>query len=266
MATQTHLFTRLWKGVKSHGPEILTGLGIAGFFGAIVMAVQATPVAEDLVVAAEDEKGDELTSKEKLKAAYKPYIPAAVTAVASTACILGASKINHQRNTELAAAYAISQAVIKRYDEKTASIVGDDKADEIKKAVHRELSREPMVQERVQALPVTNHRVGLYPYFDPITNTPFYANKDILDRTEVSLNRRLYCDSELYITVDDLIDELNENGVYPKLKPTAVTNILGWTLEDGGLSFDSTDYGEWDDGTPCRILSHKVYHEPKPIR
>lgn len=264
MATQ--LFKRLWKGVKSHGPEILIGLGITGFIGATVMAVQATPIAEDLIVAAEDEKGDELTVKEKVKAVYKPYIPAAVTTVASTACILGASKINHQRNTELAAAYAISQAVIKHYDDKTAELAGEEKANEIKTAVHREMARDPMVQERIRTLPNSQHCIGMYPYYDPISNSPFYATKEILDKVEVTLNKRMYCGTEPYITVDDLYEELNDAGIQPKLKSTAVTNMLGWTLEEGGIDFDSSDYGEWDDGTPCRVMSYKPHHDPRPIR
>lgn len=249
---------------ERYSPEILTGLGIAGFITTIVLAVKATPKAETLIVEAEDEKEEELTFVETVKAGFKPYIPAFITFVASTGCVVGAAKINNQRNAELATAYAISQAVIKRYDEKLSQAVGDEKANDIKEEIHKETVQTPEARKAIAKLP--SNETGLHPYWDPLSNTPFYANADIIDKVEVRLNKRLYCESESYVTVSDLYDELNELGAYPPLKHTAVSPMLGWTAGDDGVKFSRGDYGEWDDGTPCRILGYATYHEPGYVR
>lgn len=265
----------LFKGVcemaNRHSPEILTGLGIAGFVTAIVLAVKATPKAEDLIVQAEDEKEDTLTPMETVKAAWKPYVPAAISAVGGVVCVIGAAKINHRRNTELATAYAISQAMVKRYQEKTAEIAGEEKAKEIDNAVKKETAKSPMVKEAVSKLPPSNI-AGVHPFWDPLSNTAFYASIPMLERAEVALNKRMYNGLEAYVTVDDLYDELNDQGVYPPLKHTALSNTHGWTPDNGGVEFDMDvdgipfEQGHWEDGTPCYVMSFKRYRQPEYIR
>lgn len=254
-----------------HSPEILTGLGIAGFITAIVLAVKATPTAEDLIVQAEDEKEDVLTPMETVKAAWKPYVPAAITVVASAGCVIGAAKINHRRNTELATAYAISQAMVKHYQEKTAEIAGAEKADEIDKAVKREVVKEPATQKAIAKLPSTSGQ-GMRPFIDSLTRKAFNASPQMLINAEAALNRRLYTGLEPYVTVSDLYDELNAQGVYPQFKHTAMSSMLGWTPDTGGIEFDLDVEGvpfeqdHWDDGTPCDVMGFKRYHTPVSIR
>lgn len=265
------VFNSLAKTVNKHSPEVLTGLGIAGFVTAIALAVKATPKAEDLIVHAEDEKEDTLTVKETIQAAWKPYIPAVITAVASAGCVIGAAKINNKRNAELATAYAISQAMVKRYQEKTAELAGEEKAKEIDTAVKTETAKSPTVQEAVKTLPTVN-RAGVHPFWDPFSNTPFYASPNMLKNAEVELNRRLYTGSEAYVTYDDLYDELNDQGAYPPLKHTAISSDYAWSPDNGGIEFDLDsdglpfEQGHWDDGTPCYIMSFKRYRAPEYIR
>ena len=78
--------------VSKRSPEILTGLGIAGMISTTVLAVRATPKALDLIARAEDKKfdnghGNKLTVSEKMKVAWKPYIPAAITGIASISMV-----------------------------------------------------------------------------------------------------------------------------------------------------------------------------------
>lgn len=260
----------LYRKVSQHSPAILTGLGVAGFFTAIVLAVKATPKAEALIIEAEDEKEDRLTIAEMIKSGWKPYAPAAVTALASSACIFGAVKIQHDRQLELAGAYALSQAMVKRYREKTEEIAGKEKADEIDSAVQQETVRSPMVQKAVSNLPPTN-RIGLHPFVSILDNSAFYATTEMLQKAEVALNRRIFTSLEPYVTGDDLCDELNEQGVYPKLKHSAVTSMIGWTAENGGIEFNldvdgiPLEQSHWDDGTPCYVMSFKRYREPVSI-
>lgn len=257
------------KGISKRSPELLTAVGIIGFFTSIGMAIAATPKALDLITAAEDEKEDELTAVETVKAAYKPYIPAMVTAAVSTVCAISSTHISKVRTTELATAYALSQAYIKSYESKTEEALGEEKAAAIKTAVTRETANDSRVRRTMNKLPPqtteTNPDGNLHPYWDPLSNTPFYASREILERVEVALNKRLYCDLEPYVTVSDYYDELDDNGVYPKLKHTATSSMLGWRGEDGGVKFFHGDFGEWDDGTPCRIATFSSHYAPVPV-
>lgn len=251
------------KGISRRSPELLTGVAIIGFFTSIGMAIAATPKALDLITAAEDEKEDELTAVETVKAAYKPYIPAMVTAAVSTVCAVSSTHISKVRTTELATAYALSQAYIKSYESKTEDALGEEKATAIKTAATRETVNDPRVNRVMRKLQPPDG--DLHPYWDPLSNTPFYASREILERVEVALNKRMYCDLEPYVTVSDYYDELNDNGIYPKLKHTSTSSILGWRGEDGGVKFFHGDFGEWDDGTPCRIATFSSHHAPVPV-
>ena len=87
------------KFASKRSPEILTGIGIAGMITTTILAVRATPKALELIEEQKEEESvDELSSFEVVKVAWKPYIPAMVTCIASTACLIGASSVNTKRD------------------------------------------------------------------------------------------------------------------------------------------------------------------------
>ena len=100
------------KSMKKHSPEILTGIGIAGMIATTVSAVRATPKALQLIDAREIKENRRLSNKEIIATTWKCYVPAAVTGVLSTACLVGASSANLRRNTALATAYSISETAL----------------------------------------------------------------------------------------------------------------------------------------------------------
>ena len=68
-----NIFHNSRKFLGKHSPEILTGLGIAGFITSTILAVKATPKALSLI---DDQKlrlgEEELKPIEKIKVAWKP--------------------------------------------------------------------------------------------------------------------------------------------------------------------------------------------------
>lgn len=245
-------------------PRVLTGLGVLGYLTTIVLAVRATPKAEALIVAAEDEKGDYLTTTEKIKAGAKPFIPVAIGAVASTVAIGCATKTFSTQNAELAAAYALSQAARRRYEANVEKTLGEEKAMEIKQETQKQLACSEPVKSMVNKLPKSSP-AGMHPWYEPLTNQSCYLNDTIVSQTEAALNNRLYT-GESYVTVSDLIDELNDRGAYPPLKHTAVSVKLAWKPEQG-VHFYTGDKGEWDDGTPCYVLGYSsTRYEPTYVK
>ena len=108
----------------ANAPGITIGLGTGAILVAGVMVGVATPKAMKLIEDAQAAKTkrfekmkekapddavmdetDELTWVEIIKAGWKPYAPAIMTAVVGVACIVGGTRANARRNAALSAAY-----------------------------------------------------------------------------------------------------------------------------------------------------------------
>ena len=133
---------RFKMGLKEHAPEILTGLGLCGFIGSMIMLNRAAPVARDLIEERKlDERKEKLTVKETVQTTWKVYTPVVVTAAGATACIVAGAKENRSRNAALAAAYGISQETLSIYRQKVVEAMGEKKETEIREAADREMIR-----------------------------------------------------------------------------------------------------------------------------
>ena len=103
----TKIFNDVKVGFNKNSPAILTGIGITGMLTSTVLAVKATPKALKLLDQAENDKCDELTTVEKIKVAWKPYIPAVISGVSTISCIFGAHFLNRRAQASMASAYAL---------------------------------------------------------------------------------------------------------------------------------------------------------------
>ena len=237
------------KGVKAgaskHGPEILTGIGIAGMITTTVLAVKATPKAIQLI---QEEKDDldveELTVVETVKAAWKPYIPALVTGGVSVACLIGASSANARRNAALATAYKLSETAFSEYKEKVVETIGEKKEEVIKdKVAKAKMEKDPVSKKEVI---ITGN--GDHLCYDSISGRYFKSNTNKIKSAVNELNERMF--NEMYISLSELYDELG-------LDHTAVSDELGWNIENGIIKIDFS-YQPADDDTPCLVLSYNV--------
>ena len=240
--------TEIAKSAKAiltkHSPEILVGIGVTGLLTTTVLAVKATPKALQLIEDAQYEKGEELTVSEKVKAAWKPYIPAAVTAVASTACIIGASSVNAKRNAALATAYTLSETALKEYKSKVVETIGEKK---------EQVVRDAIAKDKIEKDPVKHHEViitekGNTLCYDAISGKYFRSDIDKLRKAENELNRRML--DEMYISLNEWYYEIG-------LKPTKLGDELGWNIKDGlmDISFSSQLS---EDGEPCLVVDYHI--------
>ena len=235
--------------VSKRSPEILTGLGIAGMISTTVLAVQATPKALDLIARAEDKKfdnghGNKLTVSEKTKVAWKPYIPAAITGIASISCIIGASSVHAKRNAAIAAAYNLSQTALTEYKEKVVETIGEKKEQAIK---------DKIAKDKVKKDPVSKSEVivtgkGNTLCYDAFNSRYFYSDIDQIKRAINELNRIML--SQMYVSLNDIYDELN-------LKHSGNGDELGWKLDDGFIEVDFSSQLS-DDGRPCLGIEYMV--------
>ena len=247
--------------VSKRSPEILTGLGIAGMISTTVLAVRATPKALRLI---ENEKlnrlrkhiNDDVSENDSdyknlvlkpidvVKVAWKPYIPAAITGVASISCIIGASSVHAKRNAAIAAAYNLSQTALTEYKEKVVETIGEKKEQAIK---------DKIAKKKVEKDPVTKSEVivtgkGNTLCYDAWKGGYFYSDIDKIKSAVNELNRRML--NEMYVSLNDFYSELG-------LKHTGQGDDLGWNIDDGLIELDFSSQIT-DDGRPCLVIGYLV--------
>lgn len=235
-------------GVKSsltrHSPEILVGIGITGMLTSTALAVKATPKAIRLMNEAENEKNGELTTLETVKACWKPYIPAAVTAATSVACLIGASSVNAKRNAALAAAYTLSDTAFREYKEKVIETIGEKK----EKIVQEKIAEDKMKNDPVSKKEVIITDKGNTLCYDAVSGRYFRSDIDKIKKAVNDLNKQML--SDMYISMNDFYDILG-------MPRTSVGDQLGWNLDSGLLELDySAQLAE--DGTPCIVIDYSV--------
>lgn len=247
------------KGITyKHGPEILTGIGIAGMITTTILAVKATPKAFELLQEKEKENIDKqikdgvpyeelkngLPPVEVIKITWKCYVPAAVTCAASIACLIGASSANVRRNAALYSAYKLSETALSEYREKVVETVGEKKEKAIKEKVDK---------ERVDKKPVSKSEVivtsrGNTLCYDYLSDRYFESDIDQIKKAENTLNKQILHDLCGYVSLNEFYDELGLNHI-------GVGDDIGWNVDkliDIRISSQIAD-----DGRPCIVVNHE---------
>ena len=259
-----NLFKTIKAGTMKHSPEILTGIGIAGMITTTVLAVKATPKAlrlidakkrdifnnldpEDILGNSTDYTEISLTPLEVVKTAWKPYIPVAVTCVASVTCLIGASSVNAKRNAALATAYELSKTALSDYKEKVVETIGEKKEKTI---------REKVAQKKVDENPSGKSEViitgnGDVLFLEPASMRYFKSDIESVRKIINDLNYRMTAGMEEYISLSELYDEIG-------LSHTVTSDDMGWNIyKDGPIDIDFPA-AKTDKGEPCLMLEYNV--------
>ena len=231
--------------LSEHSPEILTGIGITGLLSTTVLAVKATPKALRLIDGKKEEYDtDELTNMEVIKTCWKCYIPAAVTASVSVACLIGANSVNNKRNAVLATAYKLSESAFSEYKEKVIETIGEKKEEEV---------RDKIAKDRIEKNPVNNNEViitgkGDVLCYDVVSGRYFKSDVDKIRKAENTLNKKLM--NDMYCSLNEFYDLIG-------LPFTQMGFDLGWNVNDSLVEIEfSTQLSE--DDTPCVVIQYSV--------
>lgn len=169
--------------LKRHSSTILTTIGAIGVVATAVIAVKDTPKALRILDEAEQEKGEELTVKEKIVTAGPVYIPAIAVGVSTIACIFGANTLNKRNQAALMSAYALLDQSYKDYKRKVSDIYGKD-AD---KKIIEEIAKEEL--EPRDSIDDTDDS-NVVTIFDGTTMRSF---ESVLDRITTDDGMEIYC-------------------------------------------------------------------------
>lgn len=237
--------------LSKHSPEILVGFGIAGMITTTVLAVKATPKALCLMEEKKKELDvDKLTPVETVKTTWKCYVPAAVSGVASVACIIGANTVNARRNAALATAYKLSETAFTEYREKVVETIGEKK----ERVVRDKVSEEQIKNNPISKTDVIVTGKGQTLCFDPLSHRYFYSSIDKINKAANKLNYEIntspFCNDG--VTLNDFYNEIGLPG-------TMTGDNLGWTIRTGLIeiypSAQMVDEGEEHEGEPCLVLN-----------
>ncbi len=239
----------LGKKMTESSPGILAGIGIVGMFTAIGMAIHATPKAIKVLdqEAAEYRTGmsrHDLTIVDTVKIAGKYYIPTIATAVLSSALIIEGYSISRRRHAALAAAYGLSEAALKDFQDKLIEVDGEKKLEKVKKAI---------AKGKIEDNPVENREVfitekGVTLCYEPISGRYFKSDIDKIKKTVNDVNARMLSDGCL--SLNDFYYELG-------LGCTSIGDDLGWSVSrDSLIELDFTSTLA-SDGTPCLVLDYR---------
>lgn len=172
--------------LKRHSSTILTVMGAIGVGATAVIAVKDTPKALRILDEAEQEKGEELTVKEKIVTAGPVYIPAIAVGVSTIACIFGANALNKRNQAALMSAYALLDQSYKDYKRKVGDIYGED-AD---KRIIEEVAKEELEPRDNTDDTDDTDDSNVVTIFDGTTMRSF---ESVLDRITTDDGMEIYC-------------------------------------------------------------------------
>ncbi len=237
-------FRALGRGLARRGPEILLGCCFSSFITSIIFAVKATPKAMEKIKEAKAE-----TVPEKVKACWKCYIPAMVSAAGGVACGIASLHVQKKRYAALAAAYTAVDSALARYQQKVVETVGEKKERQI---------QDDIVIDKIKEAEATKPAAFIldcgqdYPIMEGITGAVVMCNVNKVDRLENWLNLKMR--TENYVSFPELLYELSVPQDEWK-RDADYINAVGWNIKDGEVRFIKT-YTNLKDGRPTFAITY----------
>lgn len=247
--------SKFFNGVKAsigeNAPAILIGLAILSGGTAVILAVKDTPKALKRIEEKKQETGvDKLTPLETVKTTWPCYVPTALAFTFAAGCAIGSQSIHAKRHAALATAYKISETALVEYRDKVVETIGEKKEQTVRdKVAQEQINKTPFVPEEVK---ITGKGSSLF--LDPLSNTYFISDKQVLHAAENKLNKKMMQSICGSVSLNDFYVEI---GLEPV--DESVGYNLGWNA-DHQIDLDIRP-GESNDERPCFVVKH--YNPPK---
>lgn len=230
--------------LSAHSPEILTGLGVAGLIGTVVLTAKQSVKIDRVLAQAEYDKGEPLTVKETARLVWKDVIPVAISAAGTAACIVASHQISANRRAAIMAAYTLAEAKLDDYKKKTEELLGKETADKIQHEVNAdkaEISAGAIFERGCYG--------GDVKVLDRLTGRTFYASKNAIDAAVNATNAQIIRDWSA--TLNDFYYNLG-------LEPSKVGDELGWNSNNLiVMAYDAIEEG----GELVLVLEYEAYPE-----
>lgn len=213
--------------LSRNASTILTIVGGFGVVGTAVLAATATPKAMAVVEEAKEEKGEELTTWETVKAAGPAYIPAIAAGAGTLICIFGANVLNKHNQAALTSAYALINESYNQYKGKLKELYGEEAHNNIVDAI---------AIEKAEEMRVCNYNLTSYCdlsiadgtseqvlFYDEFANRYFQSTIEQVMNAEYHINRNFVLRG--YVTLNEFYEFLG-------IEQTEYGSKVGWSVDD----------------------------------
>jgi hypothetical protein len=215
------------KFVTDNSPGILTGLAVAGAVTTAVLAGKAgyaaamteLPLKE---VEHETDSGPQMilepaSTKEKVQAVWKEFIPAAVTGAATITCIIAANRIGTRRTAAIAAAFKLSEQLADEYKEKVVKTLGAQKEEKMRSELAAERMERAGGAEQIII-------VGSEVVFqDELSGRFFRQEIEKINKAVNEINHQV--NNNYFASLSDFYDKIG-------LDRTAFSDEFGWNTDE----------------------------------
>lgn len=230
------------KSYKSHMPQVLTGICVAGIFGTGITSTIGTVKACKKVDRIKEERGvDSLSIKEIFKACWMYYIPAGLTAGVSSAAGIISCKKSTAANAMLATLLQTTEANRNDLIEAAEEVVGKKKTSEIEaKAAEKAIEKNPPKEENI-----FNTKYGDFLFRDSITGTFFRSTHAAVDKGILEFNKCMiptdyserpdegeYCFGDLFREWGVDINSIDQPNIWI-IQDTWCTHPVTYKIKDG---------------------------------
>lgn len=227
---------------KRNASTILTCVGGIGVVATAVVAVKDTPKAMQLIEKKTEEKGEDLTTIEKIKVAGPVYIPAVAIGVSTLACIFGANTLNKRTQASLMSAYALLDSSYKEYKNKVEELYGEGAS----ARVQGEVARDKYNSDDIS---IDDEKLLFYDYF---SERYFHSTMEEVMQAEYDINRELHTKDYAYL--NEFYDLLGLDHIKSGWD-------LGWSMGASYAHYWKTwidfrhEKVEMEDGMECYIIT-----------
>ena len=236
--------------LRKHSTKFLTVLGVAGFIGTVVMAVNATPKCEQLLDEAEarlKESDDDakLSKKESAVCFFKAYWPTIAMGITSVGCFIASNYICGKREAVAIAAFGAAETSLKYFHDAALETVGEKTMDEIHaKVADRHLRDHPIPEEK-EAI-----SEGKTLCYDCYTGRTFESDMQTIREVVNNLNERML--SGDFVSLNDFYFSIG-------LEEVKRGDELGWHPYDGGDKLEVRYSSRLTKtGKPCLVIDYDV--------
>ncbi len=201
--------------IRKNSPTILSILACAGVVSTTVLAIKAVPKAQDrqlIALSKKEQKYDTcyydnkpvtfnmtepLTKKEAIIASIPAYIPTAISAAATMACILGANVLNKKAQASLMSAYMLTNQHFNEYRKAAKEVYGEDADRKIKEQVAIRNYNEDFMVYPSLTYDTDDDEANKVLFYEPYTETYFWSTIERVQQAEYHANRTLQLEGGL---------------------------------------------------------------------
>lgn len=227
--------------IGKYSPQILVGLGIAGFVTTVLFTAEAAPKSKETIETKEAELDRPLKPIEKVECAWKIWAPVISMGVISASMVIGGHYMQTRRTIAMTAAYTMVADRADRYYKNMKELAGRTKANDVLEKTDQELVND-IPDEKFDNAP--SIMGGTDWFVDELSGQVFRHDIVKIREGVVEFNNKLM--SEMRCTVNEMYDCIG-------LDHTVMGDLLLYDIEYGVLTVSDSQVVKRN-GHACTVL------------